>query len=143
MLRIQHSTQVLRPAGRVWAVFEDLPAWPRWNPVTPAVQWLTEGVWRRGARMRITLRLGVRRMLLEPEVVEVEPDRRVTWVGRRFGLRVRQIFAFEPDEGGTRVVTTETLSGPLLFFYRIVMPAARIRTMLVRWLEALKAEAER
>ena len=144
MLRIQHSTHVPRPPGRVWSVFEDLPAWPKWNPVTPATQWLTEGVWRRGARLRITFRLGGRRMLLEPEVVAIEPGRRVTWAGRHFGLRVRQIFAFEPEEGGgTRLTATETFSGPMLFLYRLLMPAGRIRTMLVRWLESLKAEAER
>jgi hypothetical protein len=143
MLRIQHSTQVPRPPGRVWAVFEDLPSWSKWNPVTPAVQWLTEGLWRRGARLRITFRLGGRRMLLEPELFALDPGRSVTWAGRRFGLSVRQSFAFEADEGGTRITVTQTLSGPMLFLYRILMPASRIRAMLVRWLEALKAEAER
>jgi len=143
MLQVQHSVMVPRPPGRVWAVFEDLPAWPKWNPATPNAKWLTEGLWRRGARMEITFRLGSKRMTIQPEIVAVEPNRRVTWVGRRVGITARHTFTFEAEEEGTRVTTVETFSGPLLLLYRLVMPAARIRTMFVRWLEALKAEAER
>ncbi len=143
MLQIEHTVTIPRPPQRVWAVFEDLPAWPKWNPVTPSARWLTEGQWRRGARMAITLRLRNKRMTFRPEVVAVEPNHRVTWVGRGFGVTGRHSFTFEAEGSGTRVTTTETFSGPLLFLYRFMMPPARIRAMFVQWLDALRAEAER
>ena len=37
---------------------------------------------------------------------------------------------------------TETLSGPLVFLYRLLVPPPLIQAMLAPWLEALKAEAQ-
>jgi len=143
MLRIQHSVTVPRPPERVWAVFQDLPGWPKWNPATPSATWLTEGQWRRGARMQLTLRLKGRRMTVRSEVVTIEPNRRVTWVGRRLGVVERHSFTFEADGDGTRVTTVETFSGPLLFLVRLLMSPTRLQAMLVQWLEALRAKAQR
>lgn len=143
MVRIQHTITIPRPPERVWAVFEDLPAWPKWNPATLGARWLSEGLWRCGARMEITLRLKNKRTTFRPEVVTVAPGRRVTWVVRGFGVTRRNTFTFEVEGGGTRVTTVETFTGPLLFLYRLVMPPAHIGAMFVQWLEALRAEAER
>jgi hypothetical protein len=143
MFRIQHTVTIPRSPERVWAVFEDLPAWPKWNPVTPRTKWLTEGQWRRGARLAITLRLKNRRITVRPEVVAVEPNRSVTWVGHALGMSGRHSFTFETEDRGTRVTTAEVFTGPLLFLYRLVLPPARIRASFVQWLDALKAEAER
>ena len=143
MLRIHHTVTVPRPPERVWAVFEQLPAWPKWNPATPRARWLTEGQWRRGARAELTLRFKNKRITYQPEVVAITPNSSVTWVTHRFGLTGRHRFTFEPDGHSTRVTLTETLSGPLLFLYRLVVPPKRIRAMFVQWLEALSTEAQR
>ena len=82
-------------------------------------------------------------MTIRPEVVAVEPNRRVTWVGRRLGVVDRHSFTFEADGNGTRVTTVETFSGPLLFLVRLLVSPARLQAMLGEWLEALRTEAQR
>jgi len=143
MLRIQHTVLIPRTPERVWALFEDLPAWPKWNPVTTQSKWLSEGQWRRGARATITLRLKNKWITHQAEVAEVTPTRSVAWVVHRFGMTGRLRFTFEAEGTSTRATVTEMLAGPLLFLYRLIMPPARIKTMLARWLDALAAESQR
>ena len=143
MFTVQHTVTVPRSPERVWAVFEDVVNWPRWNPVTPSARWLTEGQWRRGARLAITLRLRNRRRIIRPEIVTVVPNHGVTWVSHSLGVKSTQAFALAAEGPETRLTGTETLSGPLVFLYRLFVPPPLIQAMLVRWLEALKAEAQR
>ena len=143
MYRVQHTVTVARLPERDWAVIEDVANWPKWNPITPSAQWLTEGQWRRGARLAIMLRLRHKRRRIRPEVAAIIPNRRVTWISHSFGVKSTQTFTFEPEGSETRVTTTETLSGPLLFLYRLLVPPALVQAMLAQWLEALKAEAQR
>ena len=93
--------------------------------------------------MDVTFRRKHKRLVVRPEVVAIEPNRSVAWVRRGLGLTVRQRFTFEPDGTGTRVTSVATLSGPLVFVARLVMPPAGLRAILVQWLEALRIEAER
>jgi hypothetical protein len=143
MFQVQHTVIIPRTPQRAWGVFEDLAAWPKWSSVIVAARWITEGQWRRGARLAITFRLGHRRTSVHPEVLSVEPARRLVWVAHRLGATRRHTFTFEAEGQATRVTSTEEFTGPLLFLHRLLMPAARIQTITVRWLEALKAEAER
>ncbi|MBN1917105.1 MAG: SRPBCC family protein [Verrucomicrobia bacterium] len=143
MYSVQHTVAVLRAPERVWTVFEDVADWPRWNPVTPSAHWLTEGQWRRGARLALTLRLRQKRRLIRPDVVAVVPNVRVSWVSHGVGVKTSQTFTFSAEGPETRVTATETLSGPLAFLFRLFVPPSLIRATLVLWLDALKSEAER
>jgi uncharacterized protein YndB with AHSA1/START domain len=143
MYSVQHTVTVPRSPERVWAVFEDVANWPKWNPVTPSARWLTEGQWRRGARLAITLRLRNKRRLIRPQIVTIVPNHRVTWVSHSLGVKSAQTFAFAPDGPETRITATETLSGPFAFLYKLLVRPSVIQATLVRWLEALRAEAQR
>ncbi len=143
MFQIQHTVTIPRAPERIWAVIEDLPAWPKWSRVIPAARWLTEGQWRRGARAAIAFRLRTKRMTVHAEVVAVEPPRRLAWVAHGFGLTHRHRLTLEPEEHLTRVTATETFSGPLLFVRRLTLSPAWAREVLVGWLDALGAEAQR
>lgn len=143
MFQVQHTVTIPRAPERVWPVIEDLTAWPKWCRVTPAARWLTEGQWRRGARAAITFRLRNKRMTVHAEVVAVEPPCRLAWVAHGFGLTRRHQLTLERDEHTTRVTATETFSGPLLLLRRLTLSPAWARGVLVGWLDALGAEAQR
>jgi uncharacterized protein YndB with AHSA1/START domain len=143
MFQVQHTVIIPRAPERVWGTFEDLTAWPKWCAVIQAARWITESQWRRGARFSVTFRLGNRRTSIHAEVLSVEPARRLVWLAHRPGTTSRHTFTFEAEGMGTRVTSTQVFTGPLLFLTRLLLPPACIRAITVRWLEALKAEAQR
>jgi hypothetical protein len=143
MFQVQHTVMIPRASERVWAVIEDLPAWPKWCRVITAARWLTEGQWRRGARAAIIFRLRNKRVTVHAEVTTIDPPRRLAWAAHGFGVTRRHRLTLEPEEHLTRVTATETFSGPLLFLRRLALSPAWARGVLVGWLDALSTEAQR
>jgi len=114
---LRASIDIDAPPERVWAVLTDLGGFEDWNPfITHAAGGLSEG-----ARLRITIEPpGGRPMSFRPTVREVQPNRKIRWMGR---FLVPGIFdgehtlAIEPlGQGRVRFSQVERFSGALTMF---------------------------
>lgn len=78
MRSLHAETEIDAPAGRVWEILSDLPAYGEWNPfITSAA-----GELRPGARLEITIAApGLRPVTFRPRLLEVEPGRLLRWKG--------------------------------------------------------------
>ncbi len=140
MAHIQSSIEISAGVSRVWDVVSSLAQYERWNPFLVK----GEGAFVPGERLQLTIKAGARTMTFKPTVVDVEPGRRVQWVGR---LGVRGIFdgehAFELEslgDGRTRFTQREQFRGILIPFMQSVLrdTASGFQAMN----EALKARVE-
>jgi hypothetical protein len=119
----------------VWALLSDPTGWWRINPaihdvrLEGAVRAGTVFRWRNG-RAGITSRFAV-----------VEPEREITWTGVSFGARaVHRHVLTTVGANRTRVVTAESMSGPLL---TLLFSSAKLDANLHDWLAGMKTAAER
>jgi hypothetical protein len=79
MRALDAAIDIAAPPERVWQVISDLPAYVRWNPfIVRAGGELTVG-----GRLRVTIVApGHRGVTFRPTILELEPGRSVTWLGR-------------------------------------------------------------
>ncbi len=119
----------------VWALHADIEAWPDWHPdITAADPSGPLGTgstfaWRSGPAT-ITSSLAI-----------FDPPNRMLWTGRAMGTRAIHDWRFELANGGTRVVTEESMEGWPVSLLRGFFQKTLDRS-LDAWLGALKAEAE-
>lgn len=114
MREIRTDIVVDAPPRVVWDVLTDLPAYPEWNPHVRRA----EGDLRVGAELDIEVhREGARDRTMTVTVIDLEPERRLAWVGSLVsehifeGRHVVELDAVAGDR--TRVVNREQLSGVL------------------------------
>jgi hypothetical protein len=126
---------------RVWDVFTDFAAYPRWNPFIREIR----GELRPGSRLQVSLAPpGRRAITLRPKVLVVTPGRELRWIGH---LLVPGIFDGEHhflieggDDAGVTFVQEEIFKGALIPFTRRVL--ARTRDGFEQMNLALKDRAE-
>ncbi|MDQ2049716.1 SRPBCC domain-containing protein [Natronolimnohabitans sp. A-GB9] len=120
MRQIEVFTEIDAPPDVVWEVLLEFESYPEWNPFVRAV----EGEPSEGEQLQVRIDPpGGRSMTFSPEVVAVEENRRLVWLGRLavpFAFDGYHEFHLEPIEGGerTRLLHRETVRGalvPLLF----------------------------
>jgi hypothetical protein len=110
-LRIEHRLGVKATADQIWALLEDLPAWPSWNPMYPQAK----GRIGFGELLTLTEALpGGEPRALTPRVSTWTPREQIVWVEKR-GLMANSIRYFEIDElspeGGCIFANGEIFSG--------------------------------
>ena len=109
--------EVAATPARVWQVLTDLDAYPQWNPfITRA-----HGELRVGARLEVLIQIpGESGRVFRPEVLKVERERELRWLGRFAvpGLfNGEHFFKIEPRETGrTRFLHGERFTGLLVPF---------------------------
>ena len=110
----------------VWArAYADADAWPRWNAELRRAT--LDGPLREGAEARIVFRTGLR---LRFRVVEFEDGRLFTDEARLPGARMGHRHLVEPaGEGGSRLVNTIYIEGPLAGLWRRILGPAAARTL--------------
>jgi hypothetical protein len=126
---------VVAPAAEVWDVLSDPRRWGRIDPAIRDVRLDgevrpgTRFAWRNG-RAKIRSRFAV-----------VDPGREMSWTGVSPGARAvhRHLLAAQ-DERHTRLVSEESMAGPLLPLF---FGSAKMAGALEAWLAAIKAAAER
>lgn len=135
--RSRAETTTAAPPETTWQVLADIGSWSDWNPDVTSVR--LEGPLAPGTVFR--WKAGGAR--IRSRIEAVDPPTALTWSGRSLGLRARHTWRLTPTaDGGTHVVTEESLSGlPARLF------SGRVQSMLDRSLQtvvaALRAEAER
>lgn len=111
---------------RVWATLVDTAAYPSWNP------FITKLSGELAAGQRLEVRIapsGGRAMTFKPTVTQVEPGRRLEWLGT-VGIKGifdgRHAFSLESlGDQGTRLTQSEEFSGMLVPFAGKVLARTR------------------
>lgn len=76
---IRTETEIEAPAERVWDILTDFDAYPEWNPMIPRI---ISGSPEVGSKVVFQIALGKRaKAKLNAEVVTVDPERELRWVG--------------------------------------------------------------
>ena len=128
------ETLVDAPVATVWGLISDPTTWPSFDPTVRDVQ--IHGA----VAPDVEFRRRVGHTRIRAWFAVVEPEREITWVGQASGTKVvhRNLLSTEPD-GRTRVVSEESMAGPLLtLFYS----RAKLDRELDRWLAALRTASE-
>jgi hypothetical protein len=114
MRALDASADIAAPTERVWEVISDLASYARWNPFVVRAA----GEVAVGAQLRVTIAApGHRPVTFRPRVLEVEPGRQFTWLGRTLlpGLfDGRHTLSVTPTDGGARFRTREEVTGILV-----------------------------
>lgn len=141
MRTVTATTDIEATAERVWRQLTDTGEFPAWNPFITRLT----GTLAVGERLDVTIAPpGGRAMRFRPEVVHVEPYRRLEWVGRlgvpglfdgRHGFTLEAL-----DAGRTRFVQQESFSGLLVPFTATVL--TRVEAGFQAMNDALRRRAE-
>lgn len=106
MIKINASVVIHRPVEDVFAYANDISHWAEWNPGLTEVS-APEGPIQAGARIREVFRFLGRRIESSFEVVDYEPNRRVTYRTVAGPIPMAGTQTYEPVDGGTKL----TISG--------------------------------
>lgn len=98
-LPVEGWTEVELSAERMWAVFEDVGSWRRWNPCIATAR-VGDGELREGATLTWVFN-AIRswypyKLPAVAKIVELEPGRKVTWEVRLAGLHALHSYLVEP-----------------------------------------------
>jgi hypothetical protein len=130
---------IAAPLGLVWSVQTNIGEWDRWNPEMAHVDLRgplapgTEFRWKSGGAS------------ITSTIQELEPQRRIAWTGRTFGMRAAHVWTFTEQQGGVLVRTEESLESFDGLVVRLFPGPMRrmLASSLQKWLSALRAECER
>src|SRR3954469_25466596 len=106
-IRILHSVEIARDPSACWALFSDVAGWPRWFPLLEAAQRARAGELAPGESIVLRLTFAGRGIDVPVRVEEVEPGRRVRWIGRNLGVTGDHQFLVEPTATGARFTSEE------------------------------------
>ncbi len=119
----------------VWKIQTDINAWKDWQP--DIAKSLLQGPLEAGSIFQWTSG----GFAITSTLQEVELHRHIAWTGQAFGSKVRHIWVFKPENGGTLLTTEESMEGWLISLMKLVMPRFLDQSLDV-WLRSLKNKAE-
>ncbi len=131
----RHEIMIRAPLATVWHILSDIDRWSTWNP--DASQAKLEGLLTPGA----VFRWKSGGLSIVSTLQEVEPQHRISWIGKMLGTRAVHIWLLEPRAEGVLVRTEESLDGWLVRPLRGTMQRMLDRS-LQAGLEQLKRKAE-
>jgi hypothetical protein len=136
-MQVEHSIVVQAPAERIFGIYQDVAAWPTWDPDTKRAS--LDGPFAVGTRGSLTPTKG---NTVPMVLTQVEPNACFT-VESKIPL-FRMVFEHElvPQGGGVKVIHRVTFSG-LLSFLLGRMLVKQLNQGLPATLASLKRVAER
>ncbi len=140
-LTLTEAMHIMVPPDRVWEVFQDIHAWPTWNPVCLCVWDVSPNPWQVGGNFSFTLRMAGQPVSFHVMVIVAEPPHRVTWSSQVLTITGTRTITFEREGAGTRATDTKAFSSPILPV-RLFYPRPIIRRMAQDSLIALKRRVE-
>jgi len=139
---IKASVRINAPLQTVWEVFSDIENWKQWNPVCRECRFEAGHSLGRGACISFSLNPMVLPIRIAPEVTHCEPGKKVVWKGGRLGINAEHEFLFEEIDGGVVIKSTEFFKGPMLVFARLMFLPARLHSLSLQLLDAIKEQSE-
>jgi hypothetical protein len=136
-ITVEYSLDIQATAERLWDILTDVKSWPEWQgtsyikpiPSSPVKGGMTFVAELGGTKWHITVTKSYR-------------PNRVSWIGRRAGLKGVHEWEFLEKGGKTKAITRETMSGWMLpLLYPIVK--TRMSKNDEKWLGDLKSRAEK
>ena len=136
-ISVEFVIEVQARAEKLWDVLTDVEAWHGWQG-TPFVKLSKPGRIIEGSAFVAVLG-GMKWNLV---VTKADRPYKIIWEGRRLGLRAVHEWEFKEEQGKTKAVTRENMTGWLLI---LTYPIARQRLAEAdeKWLADLKTTAER
>jgi hypothetical protein len=138
---IEESVHINAPLDKVWTLFKDLACWQDWNSVMKEVSSGSPSI-EKGWAFKFSLRPFIFPVNIEPFVEEVIPNKRVVWMGSKFGIFSRHDFFFEESGGGATVRSRESFLSMAVDSMPPIFPERVIREMTKTLLMDLKKAAE-
>jgi uncharacterized protein YndB with AHSA1/START domain len=129
------SILIAAPVERIWAALTDIARWPEWQP--PVSTATLAGPLAPGT----TFRWKASGMTITSQLHDVVAPSRVSWTGESLGTHAIHVWQLEPEAGGTRVSTQESMRGWLPRLVKIVSPGF-LANALKTALQTLKEHAE-
>ncbi|MGH2674491.1 MAG: SRPBCC family protein [Actinomycetota bacterium] len=127
MIRREVETFVNRPVQDVFAYLSDFDNIPRHDPWVEEVERTSSGPIQVGATWRHVRRMGRRRIEAPIELVEYEPNRRLTIVSVSGPISVKAAQTFESSGTGTQVreVVEMSITGALKIMQPLIGRSVR------------------
>jgi uncharacterized protein YndB with AHSA1/START domain len=139
---IEESVHIDAPLDKVWKTFTDLACWQNWNSVMKDVSSGSPSI-EKGGAFKFCLRPFIFPVNVEPFVEEVIPNKRVVWIGSKFGIFARHEFFFEESGGEATVRSRESFRSMAVDSMTLIFPERVIREMTRKLLMDLKKAAEK
>ncbi len=139
---IEESVHINASLNKVWALFTAIACWQDWNSVMKDVSSGSPSI-EKGGAFKFCLRPFIFPVNVEPFVEEVIPNKRVVWIGSKFGIFARHEFLFEESGGIVIVRSRESFGGMAVDSMPLIFPQRIIREMTKTLLMDLKKAAEK
>ncbi len=139
---IEESVHINAPLDKVWTLFTDLACWQDWNSVMKDVSSGSPSI-EKGGAFKFCLRPFIFPVNVEPFVEEVIPNKRVVWIGSKFGIFARHEFFFEESGGEAIVRSRESFRSMAVDSISLIFPERVIREMTRKLLMNLNQAAEK
>ena len=102
MARVEHSVVINRPTEEVFAYLDNAENGPLWQSGLLESEYTSEGPVGVGTTKREVRKLRGQRFEQTSEIIEYEPNKKVTFKSLSGPLPSQASWTFEPAEGGTR-----------------------------------------
>ena len=142
-IKAEKTIEINAPADKLWKLMQDIPAWPKWFPSLKAAGAVSGQPMAKGSVLYFKLGLVGPAMKMQVTVTESVPNQRVTWAGGMLGVTGVHSFDFQAQGNQTKVISRETLQGPMVGFLKILFGDDDLGKLHQDWITALKAEAEK
>ncbi len=119
----------------VWKIQSDINGWKDWQTDISKSQ--LNGALMAGSVFKWTSG----GFAVTSTLQEVVPQQRISWSGKAFGSFAKHVWMFKPQNGGTLVVTEESMEGWLIALLKPFMPGFLDKSLEV-WTKNLKRRVE-
>lgn len=138
---IEEIITINAPVAKVWNLFRDLTCWADWNSILSDVS-SAETCLIEGGRFSCCIRPYAFSVYFQPKVIEIVPEKKIVWTGRKYWISSLHEFFFEETSEGSVIKSRETFSGPPVILGGFLFPRKRLKGLTVSFLEDLKRASE-
>jgi uncharacterized protein YndB with AHSA1/START domain len=137
-IHVRNELDMAASPEKVWAWLTRATLWPSWYVNSSNVMILE----RPGADLKEGTRFRWKTfgVTIVSTVLEYDPNERIAWQAKAFGIDVYHAWLLQPSAKGCRVLTEETQHGWLAILGKLVMPNRMVKFHQL-WLEALESKA--
>jgi uncharacterized protein YndB with AHSA1/START domain len=135
-VKSKREIEIAAAPEAVWDVLTRFERWPEWNPQVKSMSF--DGPLAPGSEFRWKAGPGT----IVSTRQQVEPPRRITWLGRTMSIKAVHEWRLEPRDGETFVETEETYFGLVARLFHAQLQKT-LEKALEEGLQHLKLEAER